>query len=77
MLRRRSSAGDGNITSYANYDSAGMIIKRVGVTGAAHAAIDTPHFIEYGRNVLLNGQVRIQSPPSKSPPRDIRPDELP
>ncbi|WP_227741724.1 polymorphic toxin type 24 domain-containing protein [Pluralibacter gergoviae] len=66
-----------NITSYATYDSNGMIIKRVDVTGAAHGGVDTPHMIEYGRNTLPNGQVRVQSPPSKSLPRPIRPDELP
>lgn len=49
----------GNITSYAAYDSNGMILKRVDVTGAAHGGIATSHVIEYGRNVLPNGQVRV------------------
>ncbi|WP_081087037.1 polymorphic toxin type 24 domain-containing protein [Pseudomonas palleroniana] len=40
----------GNITRYAVYDSAGMIIKRVDVTGAAHANVSAPHVIEYGGN---------------------------
>ncbi len=67
----------GNITSYATYDSNGMILKRVDVTGAAHGGIATPHVIEYGRNVLPNGQVRVQSPSTKSLPRPVREDEIP
>ncbi|EPK8019643.1 VENN motif pre-toxin domain-containing protein [Providencia rettgeri] len=67
----------GNITSYATYDSNGMILKRVDVTGAAHGGIATPHVIEYGRNVLPNGQVRVQSPSTKALPRPVREDEIP
>ncbi|WP_413469491.1 polymorphic toxin type 24 domain-containing protein [Pseudomonas poae] len=36
----------GNITSYAVYDSEGMIIKRVDVTGAAHTDVSTLHVID-------------------------------
>ncbi|TDR28912.1 polymorphic toxin type 24 domain-containing protein [Hydromonas duriensis] len=50
------------VTSYAAYDSNGMIVKRVDMTGASHAGVPTPHVIEYGRNVLPNGQVRVQTP---------------
>ncbi|QIC15581.1 filamentous hemagglutinin N-terminal domain-containing protein [Providencia vermicola] len=67
----------GNITSYATYDSNGMILKRVDVTGAAHGGVSTPHVIEYGRNVLPNGQVRVQSPSTKALPRPVREDEIP
>ncbi|MDY1017835.1 filamentous hemagglutinin N-terminal domain-containing protein [Pseudomonas coleopterorum] len=67
----------GNITSYAVYDSAGMILKRVDVTGAAHASISTPHVIEYGRNKLPDGTVRVQSPSTKLAPRPANPDEIP
>ncbi|WP_158242638.1 MULTISPECIES: hemagglutinin repeat-containing protein [unclassified Pseudomonas] len=67
----------GNITSYAVYDSAGMIVKRVDVTGAAHADVSTPHVIEYGRNTLPDGTVRVQSPSTKLAPRPITPDEIP
>ncbi|WP_273839494.1 polymorphic toxin type 24 domain-containing protein, partial [Providencia rettgeri] len=67
----------GNITSYATYDSNGMITKRVDVTGAAHGGVATPHVIEYGRNVLPNGQVRVQSPSTKALPRPVREDEIP
>ncbi|PPU70434.1 hypothetical protein XcuCFBP2542_18855, partial [Xanthomonas cucurbitae] len=52
----------GNITSYATYDGEGMILKRVDVTGSAHAGVPTPHVIEYGRNTLPDGVVRVQSP---------------
>lgn len=67
----------GNITSYAVYDSAGMIVKRVDVTGAAHVNIPTPHVIEYGRNKLPDGTVRVQSPSTKLAPRPAKSDEIP
>ncbi|PMV37244.1 hemagglutinin, partial [Pseudomonas sp. FW305-3-2-15-C-R2A1] len=67
----------GNITSYAVYDSAGMIIKRVDVRGAAHANVSTPHVIEYGRNTLPDGTVRVQSPSTKLAPRPTNSDEIP
>ncbi|WP_413816589.1 polymorphic toxin type 24 domain-containing protein [Pseudomonas aeruginosa] len=53
------SDNKGNVTSYAVYDSTGMIIKRVDVSGASHANIPTPHVIEYGRNILPDGSVRV------------------
>ncbi|WP_408102312.1 polymorphic toxin type 24 domain-containing protein [Stutzerimonas sp. VN223-3] len=67
----------GNITSYAVYDSAGMIVKRVDVTGTAHANVSTPHVIEYGRNQLPDGTTRVQSPSSKLAPRPAKSDEIP
>ncbi|WP_425600712.1 polymorphic toxin type 24 domain-containing protein [Pseudomonas syringae group genomosp. 3] len=67
----------GNITSYAVYDSAGMIVKRVDVTGAAHANVSTPHVIEYGRNQLPDGAIRVQSPSTKLAPRPATSDEIP
>ncbi|WP_157064568.1 polymorphic toxin type 24 domain-containing protein [Pseudomonas ficuserectae] len=67
----------GNITSYAVYDSEGLIVKRVDVTGAAHANVPTPHVIEYGRNTLPDGTVRVQSPSTKSAPRPAKLDEIP
>ncbi|QXH34340.1 polymorphic toxin type 24 domain-containing protein [Pseudomonas muyukensis] len=66
-----------NITSYAVYDSQGMILKRVDVTGAAHTNIPTPHVIEYGRNKLPDGSIRVQSPSSKLPPRPATLEEIP
>jgi filamentous hemagglutinin len=67
----------GNITSYAVYDSAGMILKRVDVIGAAHAGVETPHVIEYGRNSLPDGSIRVQSPSTKLAPRSANLDEIP
>ncbi|WP_164341921.1 hemagglutinin repeat-containing protein [Pseudomonas viridiflava] len=67
----------GNITSYAVYDSAGMIVKRVDVTGVAHANVQTPHVIEYGRNKLPDGTIRVQSPSTKLAPRPAKSDEIP
>jgi hypothetical protein len=65
----------GNITSYATYDSNGQILKRVDVIGAAHNGIPTPHVVEYGRNTLPDGTVRVQTP--RSDPRPATPDEIP
>ncbi|MCH5517361.1 polymorphic toxin type 24 domain-containing protein, partial [Pseudomonas syringae] len=67
----------GNITSYAVYDSEGLIVKRVDITGAAHANVPTPHVIEYGRNTLPDGTVRVQSPSTKFAPRPANLDEIP
>lgn len=33
--------------------------------------------INHGRNVLPDGQIRVQSPPDKLRPRPIFPDEMP
>lgn len=71
------SDNKGNVTSYAVYDSTGMIIKRVDVSGASHANIPTPHVIEYGRNILPGGSVRVQSPSTKLAPRPANSDEIP
>lgn len=66
----------GNITSYATYDGKGMIIKRVDVTGIPHNGVDTPHVIEYGRNKLPDGTVRVQSS-GLGDPRPAYPSEIP
>ena len=39
-----------NITSYIVYDQNGRAIKRVDVTGKAHAGIPVPHVVEYKHN---------------------------
>lgn len=65
----------GNITSYATYDANGQILMRVDVTGAAHNGIPTPHVVEYGRNTLPDGTVRVHIP--RTDPRPATPDELP
>ena len=67
----------GNFTSYAVYDSQGMIVKRVDITGAAHAGVPTPHVIEYGRNKLPDGTIRVQSPSTKLAPRPALMEEVP
>jgi len=67
----------GNITSYAVYDDKGMILKRVDVTCDSHAGIPTPHAIDYGRNKLPDGSIRVRSPSSKKPPRGISAGEIP
>ncbi len=61
----------GNITSYATYDANGQILTRVDVTGAAHNGVPTPHVLEYGRNTLPNGSVRVQTP--RTDPRPATP----
>ncbi|MDF9617968.1 polymorphic toxin type 24 domain-containing protein [Pseudomonas entomophila] len=58
-------------------DEHGRILKRVDVTGAAHAGVPTPHVLEYGRNTLPNGVVRVNSPSSKLPPRPATAEEIP
>ncbi|WP_228157866.1 two-partner secretion domain-containing protein [Moraxella bovis] len=65
---------DGTITSYAVYDSKGMILKRVDMKGAAHGGVPTPHVIEYGRNYLPNGEIKVHRP--RGNPRPARPDEI-
>lgn len=65
----------GNITSYATYDSDGRILTRVDVTGATHNGIPTPHVVEYGRNTLPDGSIRVQTP--RRDPRPANPDEIP
>ena len=67
----------GDITSYAIYDSKGMIVKRVDETGGAHASVRTPYVIDYGRNKLPDGTVRVQSPSTKLAPRTATIDEVP
>ena len=65
---------DDTITSYAVYDSKGMILKRVDMKGKAHGGVPTPHVIEYGRNYLPNGEVKVHNP--RGNPRPARPDEI-
>ena len=68
---------DGSITSYATYDSNGMILKRVDMKGAPHLRVKPPHVIEYGRNNKApDGKVRVQSPDRKIKPRKPLPNEL-
>jgi len=74
LYRFNNQQGIGN---YAVYDSEGMILKRVDLTGPDHGGVPTPHAIEYGRNTLPNGQIRVQSPSTKASPRPARNYEIP
>ncbi len=65
----------GNITSYATYDKNGRILTRVDVTGAAHNGIPTPHVLEYGRNKLPDGSIRVHTP--RKDPRPATSQEIP
>ncbi|WP_124410008.1 polymorphic toxin type 24 domain-containing protein [Pseudomonas sp. R4-34-07] len=49
-----------------------MIVKRVDVTGAAHANVSTPDVVEHGRNELPDGTIRVQSPSTKLAPRPAK-----
>jgi hypothetical protein len=63
-----------NITSYIVYDDNGRAIKRVDVTGKAHAGVPTPHVVEYKHNQNPTGNIFVQAE------RTVRPataDEIP
>ena len=63
-----------NITSYIVYDDNGRAIKRVDVTGKAHAGVQTPHVVEYRHNQNPAGNIFVQAE------RTVRPaiaDEIP
>lgn len=49
-----------NITSYIVYDDNGRAIKRVDVTGKAHAGVPTPHVVEYKHNQNPAGYIFVQ-----------------
>ncbi|RBY80899.1 type IV secretion protein Rhs [Geodermatophilus sp. TF02-6] len=66
-------APDGSITNYAVYDSSGLIIKRVDLTGRPHAGIPTPHTVEYHHDVNPLGKVF----PRQGDVRAATPDEIP
>lgn len=49
-----------NVTSYIVYDDDGQAIKRVDLTGKAHAGILTPHVVEYKHNRSPTGRIFVQ-----------------
>ncbi|PRY15250.1 polymorphic toxin type 24 domain-containing protein [Kineococcus rhizosphaerae] len=49
VLVRRDAAG--RVTHYQVYDGDGLPIKRVDVTGRSHGGVDTPHVVEFGRDL--------------------------
>lgn len=63
-----------NITSYIVYDDSGRAIKRVDLTGKAHANVPTPHAVEYKHNQNPAGDIFVQ--PEKTV-RLARLDEIP
>jgi hypothetical protein len=50
-----------NLTSYIVYDDNGRAIKRVDLTGKAHAGISTPHVVEYKHNRNPAGDIFVQA----------------
>ena len=70
------SETNGIVTNYATYDSNGMIVKRVDMTGRMHNNIETPHVLDYGRNYAPNGNIYPHPKRGKNAIRKPRPDEL-
>jgi hypothetical protein len=50
-----------HVTSYIVYDDNGRAIKRVDLTGKAHAGISTPHVVEYKHNQNPTGEIFVQA----------------
>jgi RHS repeat-associated protein len=71
----RRSPETGGITNYQPYDEDGLPIKRVDVTGAAHAGIPTPHVQEFGRGRIdpKTGRPYV----TRGKVRPARPDAIP
>ncbi len=59
-----------NITSYIVQDDSGRAIKRVNLTGNAHANVPTPHAVEYKHNQNPAGDIFVQ------PEKTVRPARL-
>lgn len=62
------------ITSYIVYDDSGRAIKRVDLTGKAHANVPTPHAVEYKYNQNSAGEIFVQAEKTVRP---ARLDEIP
>lgn len=79
----RQADGNGNITSYARYDSLGNISSRVDIDprSASHfdkatgQYIPAPHVVEYPTNVLPNGSIRTQT--NAGVVRAAKPEDIP
>ena len=63
-----------NITSYIVYDDSGRAIKRVDLTGKAHAKVPTPHAVEYKHNQNPAGDIFVEAEKTVRP---ARLDEIP
>jgi hypothetical protein len=67
----------GNVTSYAVYDSDGLIVKRVDVIGKPHNGVRTPHVVDYIINVdPKTGKAFVGAKDRKNVRRAI-PEEIP
>jgi hypothetical protein len=63
-----------NITSYIVYDDSGRAIKRVDLTGKAHANVPKPHAVEYKHNKNPAGDIFGEAEKTVRP---ARLDEIP
>ncbi|MBD2311728.1 hypothetical protein H6G20_08660 [Desertifilum sp. FACHB-1129] len=71
ILYRRNES---NLTSYIVYDEEGKAIKRVDLTGKAHAGIPTPHVVEYSHHQNSQKKIFVQA---NKRVRPAMPDEIP
>jgi hypothetical protein len=69
-------APDGSITNYTEYDADGFATKRVDLQGRAHGSVETPHTVEYQRNVGPDGRIHV-GPVKGAGVRPATPDEVP
>lgn len=79
-LFRRQDNPARSFTSYIQYDQHGGPIKRVDLTGAAHAGVPTPHVLEFqriDRGVQGGQQLYQYSTPENNLARPAYPWELP
>jgi len=64
-----------NVTSYIVYDDNGRAIKRVDLTGKAHAKIPTPHVVEYKHNLSPDKGIYVKC--DEKTVRPATPEEIP
>jgi len=65
-----------SITSYAVYNSLGVIVKRVDLKGKTHGKVKTPHVLEYTR-YLNNKEHGYSAKPDNDNVREARESEIP